>query len=530
MTAQPRPSDFTPDSVLRGQKENTLLRIVACGSVDHGKSTLIGRLLYESNLLFEDQLDALKSESRKSGTQNGDLDFSLVLDGLQAEIEQKITIDVAYRFFATARRKFIVADAPGHEHYTRNMATGASAADIALILVGADAGMTRQTKRHSLLVSMLGVRHFVLAVNKMDLTGWSQAKFRTVENEFRAYAADLGVANVMAIPIAARSGDNIVARSRNAPWYDGPTLLAHLETVDVAAPAAGQALRMPVQWVNRPNAEFRGYSGTIAAGEARAGMPVQILPSGEKTRIARIVTFDRDLESAAAGSSVTLTLADEVAASRGDVIAALDQAPRVTDRLAARIFWMGREPSMPGRRYLFKLASTNATASVEAGIHVLDLDSRAITPANRLAINEIGQCTLKIDRAIAVERYAECKELGSFILIDGESYDTVGMGIVAHAGGEDKRFDLFGRLLRWLAARIARLRPPPQSPRETRLRSIVKAVSWRTTGSLDTFLLTLIITGSAVFAGSIALAETVTKVALYYFHERVWAVVPWGRR
>ena len=529
MTAQPRPSDFSFDSILPRQDQHRLLRIVACGSVDHGKSTLLGCLLYESNLLFDDQLDALKAHSRKGGSQDGDLDFSLVLDGLQAEVEQKITIDVAYRYFATERRKFIVVDAPGHEQYTRNMATGASAADIALILVGADAGITRQTKRHSLIVSMLGVRHFVLAVNKMDLVGWSEAKFRAIESAFRAYAADLGVENVTAIPIAARSGDNVVARSRKAQWYDGPTLLAHLETVELAGPGAMEALRMPVQWVNRPSSDFRGYSGTIAAGEAHAGMPVQILPSGEKTSIARIVTFDRDLESAAAGSSVTLVLADDVAVSRGDVIAARDSGLHVTDRLAVRIFWMSKEPLEPSRRYLFKLATTSAAARVEAGINVLDLHRGAASLATRLLNNEIGQCVLKIDRPIAVERYSDCRELGSFILIDSESFDTVGMGIVEDWPSSDERRGLLDRLRRWAADRIAALLPPPPSPRETHLRSIVKAVTWRATGSLDTFLLTLIITGSAVFAGSIALAETVTKVMLYYFHERIWSVVPWGR-
>jgi sulfate adenylyltransferase large subunit len=530
MTARPRPGDFALDSFLRRQEENTLLRIVACGSVDHGKSTLIGRLLYESNLLFEDQLDALERESRRNGTQGGELDFALVLDGLQAEIEQKITIDVAYRFFATERRKFIIADAPGHEHYTRNMATGASSADVALILVSASAGLTRQTKRHSLIVSMLGVRHLVLAVNKMDLVGWSEEKFRAIEDEFRDYVADLGVDSMVAIPIAARSGDNVVVRSRNTEWYSGATLLEHFEDVAIVSRAAGRTLRMPVQWVNRPDADFRGYSGTIAAGDAYPGMAVQILPSGEQSRIARIVTFDRDLDRAAAGRSVTLTLANEVDASRGEVIAALAHAPVVTDRFGARIFWMGREPLVRERRYLLKLATSHATASIAGEVRVLDLDTRATAPAGRLAANEIGQCVLRLDRVIAVDTYADCKETGSFILIDGESYDTVGMGIVEDVAAQSASVGLRERLRRWFATRAAALTPPAGAARETHLRSIVKAVSWRATGSLDTFLLTLIITGSSMFAGSIAAAETITKIAFYYFHERIWSLVSWGRR
>jgi sulfate adenylyltransferase large subunit len=383
MNAQPKPGDFALDAFLRQQDRKSLLRFVACGSVDHGKSTLIGRLLYESKLVFDDQLDELKSDSRKYGTQGKELDFALLLDGLAAEREQKITIDVAYRFFTTERRKFIVADAPGHEQYTRNMATGASTADLALILVNAQAGLTRQTRRHSLIVSTLGVRHLVIAVNKMDLVGWSQDTFAAIEAEFRSFAAELGVSDVVCIPMSARDGDNVVARSQRMDWYRGPTLLEHLEQVEPAASPRGHPFRMPVQLVNRPSADFRGYSGLIANGDAYVGMPVRIMPSERISSIDRIVTFDGDVERAAAGQSVTITLADEIDTSRGDVLADASAPPAVTDRLSARVVWMGkrrwrragaissssapaRRPRLSGRRCASS-TSTPAPRSVSSG-------------------------------------------------------------------------------------------------------------------------------------------------------------------
>jgi sulfate adenylyltransferase large subunit len=436
MTAQPKPGDFVLDAFLHQQDQKSLLRFVACGSVDHGKSTLIGRLLYESKLVFDDQLDALKSDSRKYGTQGKDLDFALLLDGLAAEREQKITIDVAYRFFTTERRKFIVADAPGHEQYTRNMATGASTADLALILVNAQAGLTRQTKRHSLIVSTLGVRHLVVAVNKMDLVGWSQEAFAAIEAEYRRFAAELNVREIVCIPMSARDGDNVVARSQRMDWYRGPTLLEHLEQVEPATSPRGQPFRMPVQLVNRPSADFRGYSGLIANGDAYVGMPVRIMPSERLSSIDRIVTFDGDVERAAAGQSVTITLGDEVDASRGDVLADAAAPPAVTDRLAARVVWMGKETLAPGRRYLLKLGTCTATATVEPDLRVLDLDTRASVAAERLSVNDIGDCVLHLDRLVAVDPYTESRETGSFILIDRESFDTVGMGFVEISGAE----------------------------------------------------------------------------------------------
>ena len=341
MIASPELTRFSlEDFVARHEKKN-LLRFIVCGSVDHGKSTLIGRLLYESKCLFDDQLDALAKDSRNHGTKGGDLDLALVLDGLAAEREQKITIDVAYRFFTTERRKFIVADAPGHEQYTRNMATGASTADLALLVVSAESGLTGQTKRHLLIVSTLGVSQIAVAVNKMDLVDWSQSKFAALETEFRAFVKDLDFDEVALLPVAAASGDNVVSRSDHMDWYRGPTLLDYLEQVQTPPESHGSAFRMPVQWVNRPHPDFRGYSGSIAGGGVHPDTPVQILPSGQWTRVERIVTADGDLDHAVAGQAVTLTLAGEIDASRGDVIAEVGAPAPVTDRLCARLVWIG---------------------------------------------------------------------------------------------------------------------------------------------------------------------------------------------
>jgi len=523
MNARAQVADHEFATLLQRQARTSLLRFIACGSVDHGKSTLIGRLLYETKQLFDDQLATLAKESRKFGTQGGELDFSLLLDGLAAEREQKITIDVAYRFFATARRKFIVIDAPGHEQYTANMATGASVAELALILVSADEGITRQTKRHAVVLSMLGVRNIVLAINKMDRVGWSEVIFRGMEAQFRDFAAALGVDEIVAIPLAAKSGDNVVSRSDRMPWYDGSTLLNYLETAEPARGVGQKPFRMPIQWVNRPNPDFRGYSGLIARGEVYAGMPVTILPSGQVTRIARIATFDGDLARAAVGRSVTLTFADQVDASRGDVVVGVEATPMIAQRISARLFWMNSAALRPGHRYLLKLATATVTATVESDVSIFDLDARLLVPGDALAQNEIGLATLKLDRPIAVDRYAECKDTGSFILIDPETYDTLGMGCVEGAGavpGEPvdakKSAGAFGgRLARWT---------------ETHSRSLAKAVSWRATGSVDTFLVAFLITGSPKMAGSVAVTEILTKILIYYFHERLWACIPWGKR
>src|SRR5262245_14555467 len=447
MTARPHPDEFAIDDFLEQQNRKSLLRFIACGSVDHGKSTLIGRLLYEAKLLFDDQLEALAAESRRHGTQGKELDFSLLLDGLAAEREQKITIDVAYRFFATERRKFIVADAPGHEQYTRNMATGASTADLALIVVNAQSGLTRQTRRHSLIVSTLGVRRLVLAVNKMDLVDWSEDAFRKIENEFRRFAATLGASDVVCIPISARSGDNIARGSAAMGWYRGPTLLDYLEEVEVAPERHAAAFRLPVQLVNRPDPDFRGYSGTIATGDVYVGMPVRVWPSGQLSQIDRIVTYDGDLDRAEAGHAVTVTLADEIDASRGDVIADAGQAPLVADTLQARVVWVGREPLGPGRSYLFKLGTSTGRATAAAPLRVLDLDAGTSNVTDQLSINDIGQCTLQLDRLAAADLYVESKETGSFILIDPESFDTVAMGFIESAGAPESRWARLRRRL-----------------------------------------------------------------------------------
>jgi bifunctional enzyme CysN/CysC len=529
MDARTPSTDLVFDEFLQQQEHKSLLRFIACGSVDHGKSTLIGRLLYEANFLLEDQRTALAAESRKYGTQGDELDFSLLLDGLAAEREQKITIDVAYRFFTTDRRKFIVIDSPGHEQYTPNMATGASMADVALILVDARSGITRQTRRHSLIVSTLGVRHIALAVNKMDLVDWSQERFRAIESEFRASVRDLGVVDVVCIPLAAKTGDNVVISSSHMDWYNGPTLLDYLEEVDVTPAIDDRPFRMPIQWINRPNPDFRGLSGRITSGEVHAGMPVRILPSGRISRIERIATFDGDLGRAAAGRSITLTLTDDVDASRGDIIAEMNDAPEITDQFSARVFWMDRQALTPGQSYLMKLATATAVAKVQPGVQVIDLDTRRAIAADQLAQNEIGVCTLKLDRDVAIDRYADAKETGSFILIDPESYDTIGMGCIeetAHAAGTSP-------LAHWLPDWLP-FRKNAASAVElwtsTHMRSLAKAVIWRVAASVITFALVYWITGSSKLATSVAAAEIMIKTLIYYFHERMWMVIPWGKR
>jgi sulfate adenylyltransferase large subunit len=509
-------------SLLQEQGRKSLLRFVACGAVDHGKSTLIGRLLYESKQLYQDQVDVLAADSRKFGAQVDELDFSLLLDGLAAEREQKITIDVAYRFFSTARRKFIVIDAPGHDQYTANMATGASVADLALVLVSAEHGLTRQTRRHLVILSMLGIRKVVLAVNKMDRVGWSESVFRAVEAQFREFAAAHAIDDVVAIALAAKSGDNLVDRSPRMEWYGGPTLLDYLETVEPAGRRERGPFRLPVQWVSRPNAQFRGYSGLIAGGEVRPGMPVKILPSGRMTRVDRIAGFDGDLPHAAAGRSVTLTLADEVDASRGDVIVGVEQAPAISDRIFARLFWMGSEPLRPGREYLFKLATATVKARLQPPFGAFDLDNRHPINAEAIAQNEIGSGTLVLDRPIPVDRYADCKGTGSFILIDPETFDTVGMGCVEDGSAPDLSANAAPEVEKAIGKKFARWT-------ETRARSLAKAVSWRATGSLDTFLVAFFVTGNPKIAGSVAVTEILTKIVIYYCHERVWSWVPWGK-
>lgn len=418
------------DAYLKAHENKSLLRFITCGSVDDGKSTLIGRLLYESKMIFEDQLTALEQDSKKVGTQGENIDFALLVDGLAAEREQGITIDVAYRFFATEHRKFIVADTPGHEQYTRNMATGASTADLAVLLIDARQGVLTQTKRHAFIASQLGVRHIVLAVNKMDLVDYSENVFNEIVEDFKAFAAQLDIPNLHAIPVSALVGDNVVDGSRFMPWYERPSLLGYLEGVDVEAEETSLPFRMPVQWVNRPDLDFRGYAGRIAGGIIRPGDDIRVLPSGKQSKIARIVTMDSDLDEAVSGQSVTLTLTDEIDISRGDVIATSETPPEISDQFDTTIIWLSEEPMLPGRSYRMKTSSRLVSATVNAPKHKTDVNTLQKLPAKTLQLNEIGNCTLAVDRPIAFDSYAENRQTGSFILIDRMTNNTVGMGMI----------------------------------------------------------------------------------------------------
>jgi bifunctional enzyme CysN/CysC len=407
-----------------GEGGTPLLRFIACGSVDDGKSTLIGRLLHDCGEVPDDQLAALESDSRRFGTQGSAVDFALLLDGLSAEREQGITIDVAYRYFATPRRRFIVADAPGHEQYTRNMATGASTADLAVILVDATKGVLAQTRRHSAIVALMGIRHVVLAVNKMDLAGWSEARFRAIEADYRALAEGL---SVTAIPVSALAGDNVAAPSPAAPWYAGPSLVEHLETVDIA-PAAGP-FRMPVQLVARPSRDFRGFQGLVVSGDVGAGDEVVVLPSGRKTRVAEVVGFDR----AEAGRSVTLTLADQVDCSRGDVIASAEAPPEVADQFEATIVWLAEEEMLPGRQYLLRIGADSARATLAQPKYRIDAGSGEHLAARTFGLNDIGVANLATDKSIVFEPYDKSRDLGGFILVDRSSNATVAAGMIRFA-------------------------------------------------------------------------------------------------
>jgi bifunctional enzyme CysN/CysC len=413
-----------------------LLRFITCGSVDDGKSTLIGRILYEAGAVFDDHLEMLDRDSRKFGTNGKALDFALLVDGLAAEREQGITIDVAYRYFSTPKRHFIVADTPGHEQYTRNMATGASTADLAILLVDARKGLLPQTRRHAFIVASMGVRQVILAINKMDLVGYDEAVFRAIEADFHASVAGLGFAGITAIPVSAREGDNLTEASPKMPWYRGTALLPLLETIEVAAlEAPDAAFALPVQWVNRPDAGFRGFSGTIAAGRVSAGDAVQALPSGRESRIARIVTADGDLETASAGQAVTLVLEDEIDLSRGDLIAASGGAraavrSRVRQTLEARLIVTGEKRIEPGAEFLLKLGTTLVQASVTGLRHAIDIETYAPVPAQRLDLNGIGVVSLRLDRPLAVMDYAANATLGGFILIDRLTNETSAFGFV----------------------------------------------------------------------------------------------------
>ena len=419
---------------LEAHETKSLLRFITCGSVDDGKSTVIGRLLYESKMLFEDQLAAIEADSKKWGTQGGDIDFALLVDGLAAEREQGITIDVAYRFFSTDRRKFIVADTPGHEQYTRNMITGASTADVAVILIDARKGVLTQTRRHSYLVSLIGIRKVVLAINKMDLVNYDEATFRRIDESYRAFAKQIGLEDIQSIPLSGLKGDNMVKRSPNTPWYRGPTLMGFLETteIDETRLQAGP-LRLPVQWVNRPNLDFRGFCGMLASGSVRPGDRIRVQPSGRESTVTRIVALEGDREQAVAGESVTLTLADEVDISRGDVISAADAPAEVADQFECTIVWMTDEPMLRGRPYLLKIGTRTVNATITEPKYKVNVNTLEHLAAKQLELNEIGVCNIALDRPVAFDGYKTNREMGGFILIDRMSNNTVGAGMLHFA-------------------------------------------------------------------------------------------------
>ena len=497
------------------QAAASLLRFITCGSVDDGKSTLIGRLLYDSKNVLDDQLVTLDKDSKKFGTQGENIDFALLVDGLSAEREQGITIDVAYRYFATRRRSFIVADTPGHEQYTRNMATGASTAELAIILVDARKGILPQTRRHSFIVSMLGVKQIVVAINKMDLVDFDQGTFERIAGEYRAMAADLHFASIVVIPLSARDGDNMTGPSPRTPWYHGPSLLDYLETVEASTSRTDEGFRFPVQWVSRPNLDFRGFAGWVASGTVKPGETIMALPSGRTSRVERLVTADGDLAEAGNGQSVTITLADEIDISRGDVLVKAGDSLKACTSFSARLLWTS-ETAMPaqGGRYRLKLATCEANAEIASLNHVLDIHTFEKTYESGLAMNGIGLVTITLDKPLVVTPYEENRTLGAFILIDRLTHETVAMGTVRQDGEDEVK----------PAARVVNLasRLLSRSGEEPR-RSFLKAVTWRLAGSLVTFALAYVLTQSLIVSGSLVAAEMIVKTVLYFLHERAWA-------
>lgn len=418
---------------LEEQRQKETLRFITCGSVDDGKSTLIGRLLYESKCIFDDQLKALETESKRYGTQGEKIDLALLVDGLEAEREQGITIDVAYRFFSTDRRRYIVADTPGHEQYTRNMATGASTAQMAVLLIDSRKGILPQTRRHHRIVTMMGIRHIVLAVNKMDLMGFEQSVFDRIEKDYREFAKDANLTTLQAIPLAAVSGDNVLKRSENTPWYKGPTLFDHMDTVSVKEVATREAFRLPVQWVSRPNLNYRGFCGRIAEGSVKAGDAVRVLPSGKTTTVKSIDFFEDQLPEAEAGASITLTLNDEVDVSRGDLIVTTDHPPEVADQFQVKLLWLSEEPLVPGRSYWLKVHAKEVSATVMEIKYREDINTGSHLAAKVLNLNEIAVVTISTTHPVAFEPYTVNRTLGGFVLIDKLSCATVGAGMIEFA-------------------------------------------------------------------------------------------------
>ena len=493
--------------------QKTLLRFITCGSVDDGKSSLIGRVLFETGSVPDDQLVTLDTDSKKFGTQGAALDYALLVDGLSAEREQGITVDVAYRYFATSKRSFIVADTPGHEQYTRNMATGASNADLAIILVDARKGILPQTRRHSLIVSMVGVKNVIVAVNKMDLVDYSPFVFQAIERAYHDIANSLNIPHVTVIPVSAVAGDNIAALSARTPWYNGPSLIEHLETVDVKSNASDAGFAMPVQWVNRPDSSFRGYSGLIASGNISPGDAITVVPSGREAIIERIVTFDGDLDQAIAGQSVTLTLDREVDISRGDVISTVAQPVGASKVVSAQLLWMSAEPLDPQKSYLAKLATTTVSALVKAPDTVLDVETYQDKPVEKIGINAIFKTRISFDRLIAVASYKNNRDLGSFILIDRLSNEVVALGLVDTLIPSD---------LGNAPTRITLTSPPFRH--DPLKRSLIKTAS---------FALGTMILGCSMWPFSLEWIPAISGFAvaeiLYFLvHEVLWARARWG--
>ena len=502
--------------------EKPLLRFITCGSVDDGKSTLIGRLLYDAGLTHDDLLATLEKDSKKHGTQGDDLDFALLVDGLAAEREQGITIDVAYRYFATAKRKFIVADTPGHEQYTRNMATGASTADLAVLLVDARKGILPQTQRHSVIMSILGVRHVVVAVNKMDLIGYSAEIFQKIEQDFRAFAEHLRFSSIIVIPLVAKDGDNLVKSSERMSWYSGPPLLEYLESVAISDSSRIAPFRYPVQWVNRPSHDFRGFSGFISGGNIQPGDVVRVLPAGRDTRIARIVTADGDLASAVAGQSVTLTFDEEIDVSRGDLLSSPVSPAQVGDRLNAKLLWLVREPLIANKSYLLKIGTKTTPALVKAVTSHIQIETGLAelkADQTTLAFNEMGEAELWLDALVACDCYAENRETGGFILIDRVTNETVAVGMVQSVAATDRNGVA---AVEASYSSMEGLPFPAKTLHHTPMRSLMKSLSWRVPGSLVTLFVVFTFTQNFPLSLAITGTEIIAKIALYYFHEQLW--------
>ena len=502
--------------------DKPLLRFITCGSVDDGKSTLIGRLLYDADLAADDMLATLESDSRKHGTQGEELDFALLVDGLAAEREQGITIDVAYRYFATDKRKFIVADTPGHEQYTRNMAVGASTADVAILLVDARKGILPQTRRHSVITSMFGVRHVVVAVNKMDLVDYSEEVFRKIEQDFRDFAKHLRFTSIYVAPMVAKDGDNLVHGSTKMPWHKGPPLLTYLEGVAVEDTTRIAPFRYPVQWVNRPNLDFRGFSGFISGGNIRPGDIVRILPAGRDTRVARVVTYDGDLESGVSGQSVTLTLAEEIDVSRGDMLCSPVSPAKVGDRLEAQILWLVREPLVVDKTYLLKIGAKITAATISAVNARIEIETglaAPVEPGATLQFNEIGEASLSLETMIACDPFIDNRETGGFILIDRITNETAAVGMVKTVASSLGRSaptltDLSYASMEGVAAPIAASAPTTTS--------LGKTLAFTAAGGITTFGVVAAFGQDASVAAQIALAETGALAVLHYVFEKFW--------